>query len=176
MFSEVSTLGSLSQSRGMRSAFSSFVLSTLSSPPQCLSYGVHSENGSWVPEDLIYFACLTVSQGSGGGNCHLPIISTKGMFWGQVSVAGLMCAWALQGLPDGGRHTHAPLTLTIMAAGWGAGSIQPPRSGDQVINLVQVSQLVGGRGRIWAQGTISLLHGSLHHTMAPLSLSLYTYR
>ena len=112
-------------------SYSYFHLLT-SPPPQRLSYGVHSEIGSWVPEDLIYFTWLSVSQGSGAGNCHLPIISTKGMFWGQVSVAGLMCAWALQGLPDGGRHTHAPLTLTIMAAGRGTGLIQPPRSADQV--------------------------------------------
>ena len=96
---------------GMRSAYSgemsfSFFLSLLSSShPRCLSHRVHSESGSRVPEDLIYFTWLSVSQGSGGDNCHFPSISTKGRVWGQVSVAGLMSTWALQGLPGGQAHT-----------------------------------------------------------------------
>lgn len=48
-----------------------------------------------IPEEVIYFFWLLVSQGSRGDNFHFLWISTKGRFWGQVYVAGLMPMWAV---------------------------------------------------------------------------------
>ena len=161
----------------MRSAFSSFVLSPLSSPPQHLSYRVQSENGSRVPEDLIYFTWLSVSIGSGAGNCHLPIISTKGMLWGRVSVDGLTSEWALQGLPDGGSHTHAPLTLTITAAGRAAGLIQPPHSGESSsLTWFRSASYQVAEAGFEPRNYLPTTCLSLPHNSTSLSLSLYTYR
>lgn len=74
----------------------------------------------------------------------------------------------LTGHSPGARHTHSPLTLT-MAAGQSNGHTLASQVGIMLSDLAQVTQLIGGGGRIQTQ--VTCLLESVLLTTTPHSFS-----